>query len=97
LGKGYTNGGGSLSRCGLYPFLCEGSQVLEVMQVEAGTLHLEYNGIQVEAAIVWDLEPGGPIYLLKDNKIFASFTIDEFKAIAVILRDMELRDTTNDC
>ena len=47
------------------------------MQVEAGVLHLEHKGIEVEVSIVWDLVQGGPIYALKDGKIFMSLTTEE--------------------
>lgn len=66
------------------------------MQVEAGTLHLEHKGIEVELPIVWDLERGGPIYLLKENKVFASLTPEELKAIYVLYRDLELNGRLND-
>jgi hypothetical protein len=66
------------------------------MQVEAGVLHLENKGIEVEASIVWDLEQGGPIYGLKDGKIFMSLTTEELKALYVLYRDIELKGTVED-
>ena len=66
------------------------------MQVEAGVLHFEHKGIEVEASIVWDLEQGGPIYGLKDGKIFMSLTTEELKALYVLYRDIELKGTVED-
>jgi hypothetical protein len=66
------------------------------MQVEAGVLHLEHKGIEVEVSIVWDLVQGGPIYALKDGKIFMSLTTEELKALYVIYRDLELKGTIQD-
>jgi len=66
------------------------------MQVEAGVLHLEHKGIDVEVSIVWDLVQGGPIYALKDGKIFMSLTTEELKALYVIYRDLELKGTIQD-
>lgn len=60
------------------------------MKVEAGVLFLEYQGVELEAPIVWDLAPGGPIYAMKDGKIFLSLELEEFKALYVMLRDLEL-------
>ena len=66
------------------------------MQVEAGVLHLEHKGIEVEGSIVWDLVQGGPIYAMKDGKIFMSLTTEELKALYVIYRDLELKGTIQD-
>ena len=66
------------------------------MQVEAGVLHLEHKGIEVDVSIVWDLVQGGPIYALKDGKIFMSLTTEELKALYVIYRDLELKGTIQD-
>lgn len=66
------------------------------MQVEAGSLHLEHKGIEVEAPIVWDLVQGGPIYLIKDGKIFASLQAEELKALYVLYRDIELKGQLTD-
>lgn len=66
------------------------------MQVEAGSLHLEHKGIEVEVPIVWDLAQGGPIYLIKDSKVFASLTAEELKAIYVLYRDLELKGKVED-
>lgn len=66
------------------------------MQVEAGSLHLEHKGIEVEVPIVWDLEQGGPIYLIKDRKVFASLQAEELKALYVLYRDIELKGKVND-
>jgi hypothetical protein len=66
------------------------------MQVEAGVLHLEHKGIEVEVSIVWDLVQGGPIYAMKDGKIFMSLTTEELKALYVIYRDLELKGTIQD-
>ena len=66
------------------------------MQVEAGVLHLEHKGIEVEVSIVCDLVQGGPIYALKDGKIFMSLTTEELKALYVIYRDLELKGTIQD-
>jgi len=66
------------------------------MQVEAGVLHLEHKGIEVEAPIVWDLVQGGPIYAMKDGKIFMSLTTEELKALYVLYRDIELKGTVED-
>ena len=66
------------------------------MQVEAGVLHLEHKGIEVEAPIVWDLVQGGPIYGLNDGKVFMSLTTEELKALYVIYRDIELKGTVED-
>ena len=66
------------------------------MQVEAGVLHLEHKGIEVEVSIVWDLVQGGPIYALKDGKIFMSLTTEELKALYVIYRDLELKGAIQD-
>ena len=66
------------------------------MQVEAGVLHLEHKGIEVEFSIVWDLVQGGPIYAMKDGKIFMSLTTEELKALYVIYRDLELKGTIQD-
>ena len=66
------------------------------MQVEAGTLHLEHKGIEVEVAVVWDIEQGGPIYAMKDGKIFISLSAEELKALYVLYRDIELKGKTNE-
>ena len=66
------------------------------MQVEAGVLQVEHKGIEVEVSIVWDLVQGGPIYALKDGKIFMSLTTEELKALYVIYRDLELKGTIQD-
>ena len=66
------------------------------MQVEAGVLHLEHKGIEVEVSIVWDLVQGGPIYALKDGKIFMCLTTEELKALYVLYRDIELKGTVED-
>ena len=66
------------------------------MQVEAGVLHLEHKGIEVEAVIVWDLEQGGPLYAMKDGKIFMSLSPEELKALYVLYRDIELKGTVED-
>ena len=66
------------------------------MQVEAGVLHLEHKGIEVEAPIVWDLVQGGPIYAMKDGKIFMSLSTEELKALYVLYRDIELKGTVED-
>ena len=66
------------------------------MQVEAGVLHLEHNGIEVEASVVWDLEQGGPLYAMKDGKIFMSLSPEELKALYVLYRDIELKGTVED-
>lgn len=66
------------------------------MQVEAGVLHLEHKGIEVEVSIVWDLVQGGPIYAMNDGKIFMSLTTEELKALYVIYRDLELKGTIQD-
>lgn len=66
------------------------------MQVEAGVLHLEHKGIEVEVSIVWDLVQGGPIYALKDGKIFMSLSPEELKALYVLYRDIELKGTVED-
>jgi len=63
------------------------------MQVEAGVLHLEYKGLEVEAPVTWDLVQGGPIYALKNGKIFLSLTAEELKALFVLYRDLELKGT----
>lgn len=66
------------------------------MQVEAGSLHLEHKGIEVELPLIWDLEQGGPIYLIRDGKIFASLSSEELKAIYVLYRDLELKGKVED-
>ena len=66
------------------------------MQVEAGVLHLEHKGIEVEVSIVWDLVQGGPLYAIKDGKVFMSLTAEELKALYVIYRDIELKGTVED-
>lgn len=66
------------------------------MQVEAGTLHLKHKGVAVEVPITWDLVQGGPIYLIKDNEVFASITTEELKALYVLYRDIELKGTIED-
>lgn len=66
------------------------------MQVEAGVLHLTHKGIEVEVPMVWDLEQGGPIYLIKDGSIFASLTSEELKALYVLYRDLELKGKLSD-
>ena len=68
----------------------------EPMQVEAGSLHLEHKGIEVELPLIWDLEQGGPIYLIRDGKIFASLSPEELKAIYVLYRDLELKGKVED-
>ena len=66
------------------------------MQVEAGTLHLEHKGIEVEVAVVWDLEQGSTLYAMKDGKIFMSLSPEELKALYVLYRDIELKGKVND-
>jgi len=66
------------------------------MQVEAGVLHLEHKGIEVEVSIVWDLVQGGPLYAMKDGKIFMSLSPEELKALYVLYRDIELKGTVED-
>ena len=66
------------------------------MQVEAGVLHLEHQGLEVEVGVVWDLVQGGPIYAMKDGKIFMSLTTEELKALYVLYRDIELKGTVED-
>ena len=66
------------------------------MQVEAGVLHLEHQGLELEVGVVWDLVQGGPIYAMKDGKIFMSLTTEELKALYVLYRDIELKGTVED-
>lgn len=66
------------------------------MQVEAGSLHLEHKGVELTLPLIWDLEQGGPIYLMKEGKIFASLSPEELKAIYVLYRDLELKGKVED-
>ena len=66
------------------------------MQVEAGILHLEHSGIEVEVSVVWDLVQGGPIYALKGETVFMSLTSEELKALYVLYRDLELKGKIED-
>tara|TARA_R110002124_G_scaffold107345_1_gene259682 strand:- start:747 stop:950 length:204 start_codon:yes stop_codon:yes gene_type:complete len=66
------------------------------MQVEAGVMHLEYKGIEVESQVTWDLVQGGPIYALRDGKIFLSLSAEDLKALYVIYRDIEIKGTIED-
>ncbi len=66
------------------------------MQVEAGVMHLEYKGVEVEAQVTWDLVQGGPIYALRDGKIFLSLSAEDLKALYVIYRDIEIKGTIKD-
>lgn len=65
------------------------------MQIEAGVMHLEYKGVELEATVTWDLVQGGPIYALREGKIFLSLTAEELKALFVIYRDLELKGTVD--
>jgi len=65
------------------------------MQIEAGVMHLEYKGVELEASVTWDLVQGGPIYALREGKIFLSLTAEELKALFVIYRDLELKGTVD--
>jgi len=65
------------------------------MQIEAGVMHLEYKGVELEAGVTWDLVQGGPIYALREGKIFLSLTAEELKALFVIYRDLELKGTVD--
>jgi len=66
------------------------------MQVEAGVLHLEHSGVEVEVSVVWDLVQGGPIYALKGETVFMSLTAEELKALYVLYRDLELKGKVED-
>ena len=66
------------------------------MQVEAGVLHLTHKGLEIEVPVVWDLVQGGPIYAIKEGKIFMSLTTEELKALYVLYRDIELKGTVED-
>lgn len=58
-------------------------------------MHLEYKGVELEAGVTWDLVQGGPIYALREGKIFLSLTAEELKALFVIYRDLELKGTVD--
>jgi len=58
-------------------------------------MHLEYKGVELEASVTWDLVQGGPIYALREGKIFLSLTAEELKALFVIYRDLELKGTVD--
>jgi hypothetical protein len=66
------------------------------VRVEAGVLHLEFNGLEIEIPVVWDVEQGGPIYAMKEDKIFLTLSAEELKALYVIYRDLELKGKAND-
>ena len=66
------------------------------MKVEAGVLHLEHGGLEIEVSVVWDLVQGGPIYALKGDKVFMSLTAEELKALYVLYRDLELKGKIED-
>mgnify|MGYP003663499797 FL=1 len=59
-------------------------------------MHLEYKGIEVESQVTWDLVQGGPIYALRDGKIFLSLSAEDLKALYVIYRDIEIKGTIED-
>lgn len=66
------------------------------MQIEAGKLYLTYKGTELESEVTWDLVQGGPLYAIKDGKVFMSLTAEELKALYVIYRDLELKGTVED-
>lgn len=66
------------------------------MQIEAGKLYLTYKGNELESTVTWDLVQGGPLYAIKDGKVFMSLTAEELKALYVIYRDLELKGTVED-